>query len=128
MKQQNEKMSLENRETVIAIIDNLYEKILKEVPDEGDFPSIYSQRSNADSALSITDIGLSIKQMPKYLEDSEGKLMLELAVYQLPIPYKGGVLLFAGTKEEALAFLKKQETLEEILKRISSLADHFNDL
>lgn len=125
IRQMNDK---ELRGHVEAMIVDLRQKVEQEVPDEGDFPMVYSLFKVTDDKLCLTNIMLSLIPKPKNLPDHETERWLELSGYRLPIPYKISTMVSCGTKKEVLTFLDLPETIDKILQAIPRLDYNMRDL
>lgn len=117
----------ELRGLVEAMIVDLRQKVELEVPDEGDFPMVYSQFKVTDANLCLTNIMLSLIPKPKTLPDHETERWLELSGYRLPIPYKISTTVSCGTKKEVLSLLAIPETIDKILQAIPRLDYNMRD-
>lgn len=118
----------ELRAKVESLIADLLIKIDRSIPDEGKFPMIYSEFKNTDKTLCLTDIMLTFKSIPEYIPNSETKRWLELVGYKLPVPYKSTVIIFKGTNEEIIRYLRQPEAVEKILSTIPQLNYNMTDM
>ncbi|MDE7413468.1 MAG: hypothetical protein K2N05_06740 [Muribaculaceae bacterium] len=106
---------------VESMIELLKDQIERLVPEDGDFPMIYSEFKNTDPDFCLTDILLMIRPLPAHLENHERYRWLELSGYKLPVPYKSTRIIFQGTTKEVIEFLNRKEAVEKILQAIPDL-------
>ncbi len=118
----------ELRVKVENMIASLREQIKQHVPENGNFPMVYSEFKIGDKDLCLTDVLLSFKAKPEYLPNSETVRWLELSGYKLPEPYKSSQIIFMGTKSETLEALEKPEIGEKICNVIHALDFNLRDV
>lgn len=113
---------------VEAMIADLRRKIERDVPDEGNFPMVYSEFKIKDRSLSLTDVLLTLLPMPDSLPDHKTQRWLELWGYKLPVPYKSTSIVFRGSKQEVLEYLNLPEAASKILDLIPRLNYNLMDI
>ena len=116
-----------NNESLIRqMIAAMRRRVQEEVPDEGDFDTIFEMIENTDDFLyGITDIDLSVKSIPKHLEDSDTMRMLLVGVYN-GSPYMCDNCLAYGDKQKILATLDDPTLPQNILSRLPKMASDLN--
>ncbi len=110
------------------LINDLQYKIERSVPEEGDFPMVYSEFRNHDKGLCLTDVLLTFRPVPNHLPDHETQRWLEVAGYKLPASYKSTMIIFKGTTAETLRYLSRPEAAEKIINVIPQLDFNLNDI
>lgn len=115
-----------NERLIRQMIATMRQRVQEEVPDEGDFDIIFEMIENTDDFLDgITDIDLSIKSIPKHLEDSDTMRMLLVGVYN-GSPYMCDNCLAYGDKQKILATLDDPTLPQNILSRLPKMASDLN--
>jgi hypothetical protein len=115
-----------NEKLIRQMIATMRRRVQEEVPDEGDFDIIFEMIENTDDFLDgITDIDLSVKSIPKHLEDSDTMRMLLVGVYN-GSPYMCDNCLAYGDKQKVLAILDDPTLVQNILSRLPKMASDLN--
>ena len=115
-----------NESLIRQMIAAMRRRVQEEVPDEGDFDTIFEMIENTDDFLyGITDIDLSVKSIPKHLEDSDSMRMLLVGVYN-GSPYMCDNCLAYGDKQKILATLDDPTLPQNILSRLPKMASDLN--
>lgn len=115
-----------NERLIRQMIATMRRRVQEEVPDEGDFDIIFEMIENTDDFLyGITDIDLSVKSIPKHLEDSDTMRMLLVGVYN-GSPYMCDNCLAYGDKQKILATLDDPTLPQNILSRLPKMASDLN--
>ena len=115
-----------NESLIRQMIATMRRRVQEEVPDEGDFDTIFEMIENTDDFLyGITDIDLSVKSIPKHLEDSDTMRMLLVGVYN-GSPYMCDNCLAYGDKQKILATLDDPTLPQNILSRLPKMASDLN--
>ncbi len=112
---------------VVGMIDELRMKMVA-VPERGEFPLLYSEFKNDDRSLCLTDIMLTVRSLPDYLDNYETERWLSVTGYRLPAPYKSSMVILKGDKDEILRYLGKEEAVERILELIPRLDCNLSDV
>lgn len=115
-----------NERLIRQMIATMRQRVQEEVSDEGDFDIIFEMIENTDDFLDgITDIDLSVKSIPKHLEDSDTMRMLLVGVYN-GSPYMCDNCLAYGNKQKILATLDDPTLPQNILSRLPKMASDLN--
>ena len=115
-----------NERLIRQMIATMRQRVQEEVPDEGDFDIIFEMIENTDDFLDgITDIDLSVKSIPKHLEDSDTMRMLLVGVYN-GSPYMCDNCLAYGDKQKILATLDDPTLPQNIRSRLPKMASDLN--
>ena len=115
-----------NERLIRQMIATMRLRVQEEVSDEGDFDIIFEMIENTDDFLDgITDIDLSVKSIPKHLEDSDTMRMLLVGVYN-GSPYMCDNCLAYGNKQKILATLDDPTLPQNILSRLPKMASDLN--
>lgn len=118
----------ELRDKVERMIADLQIKIVHSIPDEGNFPMVYSEFKIEDRDMCLTDIMLKIIPIPNHLPYDNENRWLELVGYKLPAPYKATTIIFKGSTDQILDYLNKPEAFEKIMKVIPRLDYNLSDI
>ncbi len=110
------------------LIKDLRNKIEQSVPEEGDFPMVYSEFGISDNEMCLTDVLLKFRPIPSHLPDHGTQRWLEVAGYKLPAPYKSTMIIFKGTTAETLRYLSRPEAAEKIINVIPQLDFNLSDI
>lgn len=113
---------------VELMVSDLLIKIEQSVPDRGIFPMVYSEFKNTDREMCLTDVMLKLQSLPEHLPNYETDRWLELVGYKLPAPFKATRIMFKGTKQQVIQYLKQPESVAKILSAIPPLNDNLIDV
>lgn len=94
----------------------------REVPDYGDFASVYERFANPDNNFKASDFIIKIVKPPKNITNNEKIRNLEIVAYNLPSTYKASAIIATGTKEELLKKFNDENICKEIEMGLKSLA------
>lgn len=93
-----------------------------EVPEYGDFSSVYEKMKNTDETLSATDFILKVVQAPITVLQYQKKRNLEFVAYRLPFQYKSTRVIATGSKSDIIEVLKNPELAAELEKVAKTLS------
>ena len=94
----------------------------REVPEYGDFISVYERFSNPNKDLKVSDFVIKIVKPPQNIANNEKIRNLEIVAYNLPSSYKASAIIATGTKDELLKKLDEDNICQEIEQALKSLA------
>ena len=118
--------NVQMRQLVAVAIARLREKVPTQVPDEGNFKTVYEEFENPDTTINLTH--LKLKVTPVKVKGCEQVRYLELAAYNFPNPYMAERVIKCGSKQEILDVLYSDELLSDILRRIPKLEEDLEDI
>ena len=108
------------------IVDKLYARAEREVPEYGSFKLVYEDFKNPDKNMQATDFMLKISK-PKDLQDEKARA-LEAVAYDLPSQYIVERVLAVGNKKEILSALKNPKLKTELPQVFKDLSKHLEDI
>ena len=109
-------------EKIQKMVKNLLARAEREVPEYGDFKSVYEEFPNTDKSITATDFMLKINK--PLTKGSEKMRNLVAVAYDMPHPYKTEQTIVHGTKKEVLDALKSEDLPSKLEKIYKELADH----
>lgn len=109
-------------EKIQKMVKNLLARAEREVPEYGDFKSVYEEFPNTDKSITATDFMLKINK--PLTKGSEKMRNLVAVAYDIPHPYKTEQTIVHGTKKEVLDALKSEDLPSKLEKIYKELADH----
>ena len=123
------KGTVKMEEQIKVIIENILKRAEREVPEYGEFKSVYEEFKNTDNKLrNVTEFKLRITKPPKNIEGNETMRYLELAAYNSPSPYVAERVICAGSKDEILKELKNPDLYEKIKEKCIKLSDDMSSI
>ncbi len=122
-KMHEEELTLE--EKIQKTVKNLLARAEREVPEYGDFKSVYEEFPNTDKSITATDFMLKINK--PLTKGSEKMRNLIAVAYDIPHPYKTEQTLTHGTKQEILDALRSNDLPKKLEKIYKELAEHLSE-
>ena len=113
-------------EKVQKMVDDLSARAEREVPEYGDFKTVYEVIKN-DSPNSRV-LGYALKIRKPNLQNSEKLRGLEAVVYDSYSDYQSERVIAKGSKEDILKALKDEELAKKLTKAFDELSDNLNDI
>lgn len=126
LKSNNEVKKME--EYIKNMVENLLKRAEREVPDYGDFKTVFEEFKNPDKSLCVSDFLLKIVKPPKNIDGHEKLRNLELVAYKLPSPYMAEKILASGSKNEIIKQLNSTDIMNIIKEAAESLAYNLSDM
>ena len=101
------------------IIEEVKNRVEREVPDTGYFRKISESYKNNDKDINAKAIALSVGHDPSV--DGYGRLVL--AILHPTQPSDLSVTLMRGNRQEILDYIKKEDFMTEVKNELASLSD-----
>ncbi len=112
-------------EKIEKTVKNLLARAEREVPEYGDFKSVYEEFPNTDKSIKATDFMLKINK--PITKGSEKMRNLVAVAYDIPHPYKTEQTLVHGTKQEILKALQSKDLPAKLENIYKELAQHLSE-
>lgn len=109
-------------EKIEKTVKNLLARAEREVPEYGDFKSVYEQFPNTDKSIPATHFMLKINK--PVIKGSEKMRSLVAVAYDIPHPYKTERTIAYGTKKEVLDALKSENLTNDLKEFYIELANY----
>lgn len=119
------KKEINFEDKIQKMVKDLYARAEREVPEYGDFRSVYEEFPNTDKTVKATDFMLKINK--PLTKGSEKMRNLVAVAYDIPHPYKTEQTLTHGTKQEILDALRSNDLPKKLEKIYKELAEHLSE-
>ena len=113
-------------EKVQKMVDDLSARAEREVPEYGDFKTVYEVIK--DDSPNSRVLGYALKIRKPNLQNSEKLRGLEAVVYDSYSDYQSERVIAKGSKEDILKTLKDEDLAKKLTKAFDELSDNLNDI
>lgn len=110
------------------MICELRERVVKEVPETGDFSKVSVKYENPDKTLTMSHLLLWVANVPEGSEGYGHERYMEFVLYNLPSPYYCRVMIGRGSKEDIVKLLDDEGLVQRLLDKLPRMAEEFRHI